>query len=89
MVYADWPAAWSLSSPILADLAEGGAVDAESVVLDLVDRFAQLDDLHQARWVEQRCWDVRGCRTCFLVQPDSRWPRTVDDGLEPRISSRS
>ncbi len=46
------PAAWPLSSPVLEDLAECGPPEAESTVLDLVDRFAQIDDPRQARWVE-------------------------------------
>jgi predicted transposase YbfD/YdcC len=41
-----------LSSPGLADLAEGGRVEAGPAVLDLVDRLAQIDDPRQARWVE-------------------------------------
>jgi hypothetical protein len=41
-----------LSSPVLADLAEGGSVEAGPVVLDLVDRLAQVDDPRQMSWVE-------------------------------------
>jgi predicted transposase YbfD/YdcC len=46
------PAVWPLSSPVLADLAEGGSVEAEPTVLDLVDRLAQIDDPRQASWVD-------------------------------------
>jgi predicted transposase YbfD/YdcC len=52
MAAADRPATWPLSSCALVDLAEDGAVDVEPAALDLVDRFARLDDPRQARWVE-------------------------------------
>jgi predicted transposase YbfD/YdcC len=52
MPCADRPAVWPLSSPVLADLAEGGSVEAEPTVLDLVDRLAQIDDPRQASWVD-------------------------------------
>jgi predicted transposase YbfD/YdcC len=52
MASADRPAVWPLSSPILAGLAGGGPVEAGPVVLDLVDRLAQIDDPRQVSWVE-------------------------------------
>jgi predicted transposase YbfD/YdcC len=51
MACADRPAVWPLSSTVLADLAEPDTVDLEPVVLDLVDRFAQIGDPRHARWV--------------------------------------
>lgn len=51
MACADGPAVWPLSSTVLSDLVERDPVDREPVVLDLVDRFAQLEDPRHARWV--------------------------------------
>jgi predicted transposase YbfD/YdcC len=52
MACVERPAVWPLSSSVLADLAGGGSVEAEPIVLDLVDRLAQIDDPRQERWVE-------------------------------------
>jgi DDE family transposase len=41
-----------LSSPIVSDLAECDPVEAEPAVMDLVDRFGQIADPRQARWVQ-------------------------------------
>ena len=52
MPCAERPAVWPLSSPVFADLVEGGSVEAEPAALDLVDRLAQIDDPRQVSWVD-------------------------------------
>jgi hypothetical protein len=44
---------WPLSSAVLEeDLAECVPLEAEPTMLDLVDRFAQIDNRRRARWME-------------------------------------
>jgi hypothetical protein len=52
MTRVDESAAWPLSSPIVSELAEYDPVEAAPAVMDLVDRFGQIADPRQARWVE-------------------------------------
>ncbi len=52
MAPADELVAWPLSSPVLPDLAEFDPGDGVPVMLDLVGRFAQIDEPRRALWVE-------------------------------------
>jgi predicted transposase YbfD/YdcC len=67
MACAVEPAIWPLSSPILEDLAECDPPEAEPTMLDLVDRFAQIDDPRQARWVEHPLPAVLALCACAVV----------------------
>ena len=81
MAGAGRPAVWPLSSPVLADLAEGGSVEAGPVVFDLVDRLAQIDDPRQVSWVEHPLPVVLALCAGAVVPEQVQTPRLFQDRL--------